>query len=186
MIHTKECVVSYLTSSELRCVTPKVTTASAVQTKIIVNGTQSNQQTYTYSSSSPQITSFTPKSMHPGFKYFVTITGSNFPTTTLSEIDVQIFPTNKSQPLAPFDCYPYFINATHIKCSLPGGEYGSYSLKVNFKSTGDTNALPDLVYESYISAITTREGSVYGGSKIVIQGVNLGEEKDSVLVSVRG
>lgn len=138
------------------------------------NDNSATSNDYQYSEESiPIVSSVSPKSASPALKTICVITGNNFGNDS-SKVAVKLIPQDKTgntYELSVINC-----SNTVIYAVLGGGKVGSYELKVEVAGIGaskqaTTNAAL-FKYELIVYSITPNTGSVYGGTKLIIKGIN--------------
>ena len=132
-----------------------------------------NNLSFTYiaaNTSFPKVSSIFPTSSNPMVKSTLEITGTNF-GSNLSAVNIYL--SNSSGRV--YQLKPITINNTYIKCGLPGGLPGNYTLQLNYPfSSGlaiiDAKGIDHFAYTTPIHLVYPSSGSIFGGTLLTIVG----------------
>lgn len=106
--------------------------AGGTYTVHVSDGTHYNTNlSFTYTGvivpSIPTVNSFSPTSSNPKLKSILNIYGANF--GSIAE-DIMVFLSNSTHKI--YQLRVLSVNSTLIRCGLPGGMPGNYTLEVNY------------------------------------------------------
>ena len=158
------CQIISSSFTEFKC---KVSayTDSLDSLEVIVGGSTSTSGLATYTEA-PTVLGITPDHGSTITSTSVTITGTNFETDK-SKIKVS---------LGPVDCLVTSASAAgdEIKCNILGGPPGDYQMSIEFENNGlavfGGGASQAFSLKFSISSISPTQGSIYGGTKITVNG----------------
>ncbi|XP_066939677.1 fibrocystin-L-like [Macrobrachium rosenbergii] len=178
-----ECDIVAATPSTVTCIAPPGAAGSA-STIATVDGTPSSAASFTYDASlSASIASISPTSSSVLGGDLLTISGSGFGSVQdTSTVMVGVKP-----------CKPVSWSDVSIQCTLPSLSHGQHPIIVDIKDKGYASGSYEIAYTFKVTGSSTTHGSVYGGTRVVVQGagfgtncslleVNLGEDVECSII----
>ena len=175
LMNNVHCVVSSMKYTEIICTTPGTGRAGKSTLQIYVKGhkaTCTGSCTYTYdANTTPTVKSLTPASITAPANT-LTIAGSRFGT------DKNVV----SVTVGGLPCKIKTVKDSAVTCDIDGIYLGQNKVAMHVHNKGNADSSAKVEGKANIASISPAEGSINGGTKLVIKGNGFRENETSVMV----